>query len=129
MSVKIANANVLAQRVQNNNAQTSKRILGRVIILIAALIVLLLLIDGFSYYTTPYADRPHHPDYRALRPAGSRGLLYGMIGTMMMLLMHLYSVRKRIKLLNKLVSLSSWLNFLHLPGHRRTNLYPAAHFF
>ncbi len=79
--------------------------------ILVSLVILFLLLDGLSFYLTPYADRPHHPDYRALRPAGSRGLLYGIIGTVMMLLMHLYSVRKRIKFLNKLGNLSRWLNF------------------
>jgi hypothetical protein len=68
-------------------------------------------IEGFSYYTTPFVDRPHHPDYRALRPAGSAGLLYGYAGAFMMIVMLVYSMRKRTPLLGKSTTLQSMLNF------------------
>ena len=48
---------------------------------------LALFLDGYSYYSTPYAERPHHADYRELRPAGPRGLLFGIVGASMMVLM------------------------------------------
>ena len=67
--------------------------------------------DGFSYYTTPYAERPHHERYRELRPAGSRGLVFGIAGSAMLLLMLVYSLRKRTKLLGRLGNLPQWLNF------------------
>lgn len=68
-------------------------------------------IEGFSYYTTPFVDRPHHPDYRNLRPAGSTGLLYGYAGAFMMIVMLAYSMRKRTPLLGKATTLQSMLNF------------------
>ena len=55
-------------------------ILGGLYLLALALIALLV-IDGYAYYSMPYSERPHHADYRDLRPAGSRGLLYGVIGS------------------------------------------------
>lgn len=67
-------------------------------------------VDGASYYLTPYIERPHHPDYRELRPAGSRGLLFGIIGASMMILMLIYSMRKRTALIGNTVSLRSMLN-------------------
>jgi hypothetical protein len=67
--------------------------------------------DGISYYILPYAERPHHPQYRALRPAGSRGLAYGIAGSAMMILMLVYSFRKRTRLLGRLGNLPQWLNF------------------
>jgi len=73
--------------------------------------ILFLLADGLSFYTTPYAERLHHPDYRLLRPAGSRGLLCGMVGTAMMVLMLIYSLRKRTRLLGRSSSLRPFLDF------------------
>jgi hypothetical protein len=70
-----------------------------------------LLVEGHSYYTTPYVDRPHHPDYRVFRPAGTMGLLFGYAGAAMMVLMLVYSIRKRTRLLGQKVSLQSLLRF------------------
>ncbi len=79
-------------------------------------LVLLFFIDGFSYYMTPYAERPHHPDYRALRPAGSRGIIFGIVGTSMMVLMLVYTIRKRTRLLGRTTSLRPFLDFHILLG-------------
>lgn len=73
--------------------------------------ILFLLANGLSFYTAPYAGRPHHPDYRLLRPAGSRGLLYGIVGMSMMVLMLVYSLRKRTRLLGRSSSLRPFLDF------------------
>ncbi len=83
------------------------------IILLTLITFIYLLFDGFSYYTTPYSERPHLADYRELRPAGSRGLAYGFIGSAMMILMLTYSLRKRTRLLGKLFTLRNWLD-LHI---------------
>jgi len=69
--------------------------------------------DGYSYYTTPLSARPHHADYRALRPAGSRGLLFGIVGASMMVLMLSYTLRKRIRGLSRWGALPHWLD-LHI---------------
>jgi len=68
------------------------------------------LITGFDFYTTAYGQRPFHPDYRALRPAGRLGLLFGIVGTAMMTLLLLYSVRKRTRLFGRLFRLKHWLD-------------------
>lgn len=68
------------------------------------------LIDGLPYYLTPLSERPHHPDYSVLRPAGSRGLAFGITGTVMMLALLLYSMRKRVRPLAGAGSLRKWLN-------------------
>ncbi len=69
------------------------------------------MIEGYSYYSTPYIERPHHEDYRSLRPAGTTGLLFGYAGSAMMILMLIYSVRKRTRLLGRSISLQSLLDF------------------
>jgi len=71
---------------------------------------LALFLDGYSYYSTPYAERPHHADYRELRPAGPRGLLFGIVGASMMVLMLGYTVRKRFQGLSRWGALPYWLD-------------------
>jgi hypothetical protein len=58
-------------------------------------------------------ERPHHPDYRSLRPAGLVGHGFGVIGSLMMLFMLLYSVRKRTRIFKNFGFLSHWLQ-LHI---------------
>jgi len=100
---------------QESTIITQERNGRRLIFILLYLLSLGLLIwcfaDGYSYYTTPFAQRPHHPDYRALRPAGSRGLIYGITGASMMILMLVYSIRKRSRRMGRSISLRSLLNF------------------
>ena len=68
------------------------------------------LATGASYYMTPLIERARHPDYWTLKPGGSLGLKFGVIGLAMMTVMHLYSARKRIKRMRGLGPLRNWLN-------------------
>ena len=70
----------------------------------AALVIGIALIVGWSYYTAPFATRPHLDGYGVLRPGGSRGHGYGVVGSTLLLLLLLYSARKRWR------SLASWGN-------------------
>lgn len=67
------------------------------------------LYTGLSFYLTPYVERPHHVDYRLLRPAGFRSHGLGILGTVMMLLLFLYSARKRIRFFRGLGHVAKWL--------------------
>ncbi|HXF49446.1 MAG TPA: hypothetical protein VNL73_08500 [Verrucomicrobiae bacterium] len=98
-----------AASVQKTNFLT--RWIGRVIYFVSFSVLVYLFVDGASYYTLPYAQRPHHERYRTLRPAGSRGLAFGIAGSAMMVLMLVYSLRKRTQLLRRLGNLPHWLNF------------------
>ncbi len=71
------------------------------------------LISGLDYYRISYVDRPHHEDYRAYRPAGNLGIVFGYVGSAMMILMLTYSLRKRTRILGKNISLRNWLK-LHI---------------
>ncbi|RMG65319.1 MAG: hypothetical protein D6715_08645 [Calditrichaeota bacterium] len=71
----------------------------------------LLLVDGAGFYRTPYDQRPFHPDYRTLRPAGVRGHGLGILGSTLMILMLGYSLRKRVKFFRSWGPLSNWLDF------------------
>jgi len=65
---------------------------------------------GFPYYRLGLAERLHAPAHAALRPSGAMGLLYGYVGTAFLLLLLLYSVRKRVPFLRGFGSLGRWLN-------------------
>jgi len=71
--------------------------------------VLWLAIDGRSYYMTPVGDRPHHPEFRDLSPGGFRGHGVGILGSVMLLTLLLYSVRKRSRRLARFGSTAKWL--------------------
>ena len=66
---------------------------------------------GWSYYSAPLLERPRHPDYWLLKPGGSLGHAFGIIGASLMTVMHVYSLRKRSAWMRKLGSLSAWLDF------------------
>jgi hypothetical protein len=68
------------------------------------------LFAGISYYLSPYGIRPHHLDYRALRPAGPLAHGFGVIGSAMMILMLSYSLRKRFKMFQSWGVLNRWLS-------------------
>lgn len=71
---------------------------------------------GMPYYLTPLAERPRHPLYWQLKPGGTWGLTFGIVGAAMMVVMLLYSVRKRFVALRRLGPVSEWLDFHILFG-------------
>jgi hypothetical protein len=82
-----------------------------VLYIVSLALVAWLVIDGYSYYSTPYSERPHHADYRELRPAGHRGLVYGIVGSSMMILMLVYTLRKRTTIFGRRMPLRPFLDF------------------
>ncbi len=66
---------------------------------------------GGSYYLTPLAERPRHPDFWSWKPGGSVGHALGIVGSALMVLMMLYTVRKRLPALRKAGGLHLWLDF------------------
>jgi len=74
---------------------------------------------GSSYYATPLHERGEHPLNLWLKPSGVVGRLLGIVGTVMMLLIFLYSIRKRSKTLQKIGTQAEWLKvhiFLGIVG-------------
>ncbi|HEX7183706.1 MAG TPA: hypothetical protein VF756_17875 [Thermoanaerobaculia bacterium] len=78
---------------------------------VALTAILYLFLEGRSYYGTPLIERPRHDDFWTLKPGGSQGHLYGVIGSSLMVIMLVYSLRKRVKALKGLGRLRDWLNF------------------
>jgi hypothetical protein len=74
---------------------------------------------GRDYYLAPAFRKARHPLNPILRQSGSTGHLLGMIGVCFMLILLLYSVRKRFRFASKWGSLNVWLNahiFLGVAG-------------
>ena len=66
---------------------------------------------GLDYYLTPLGERPHHDDFRSLRPAGRVGHGLGIVGSLMIIALLLYSVRKRARFMRRWGDLSVWLRY------------------
>lgn len=83
--------------------------------ILAYLVTLSLLVHlawrGWSYYSLPLVERPRHVDYWLLKPGGSLGHTFGIIGASMMTIMHVYTLRRRWKVLRSAGRLSAWLDF------------------
>jgi hypothetical protein len=69
------------------------------------------LYDGFNYYRTPFLERAHHPDHQLIKPGGARGHGLGILGTLMMLLLLTYSLRKKSILFGNIGKIGNWLDF------------------
>jgi hypothetical protein len=83
---------------------------------------------GLDYYATPFADRPHHPDFRAFRSAGDVSHGLGILGSAMVLVMLLYSVRKRARFARGWGDRVVWLRyhiFLGVAGPALITLHTA----
>ncbi|MFO7609590.1 MAG: hypothetical protein R6X35_10415 [Candidatus Krumholzibacteriia bacterium] len=79
--------------------------------LVTALAVAWVLWQGRDFYLTPLTERPHHADFRDFRPAGRIGHGLGVVGSSMVVLLLLYSLRKRWKPLARAGQLRLWLRY------------------
>ena len=87
-----------------------------VYIALMALIVIatlfLLIYEGLSYYNTSLEERFYHPDHTALKPSGSWGHGFGIIGSLSMLIgVSSYMIRKRSRAMIRWGKLKHWLEF------------------
>lgn len=92
----------------------SDRIHTIIITLLAVAVALLVswvLYDGGDFLRTSLSERPHHPDYREYRPAGRTGHGLGILGSAMILLLLVYSLRKRLKFMQRWGRLGTWLRY------------------
>ncbi|MCW8139382.1 MAG: hypothetical protein KIT58_10815, partial [Planctomycetota bacterium] len=65
---------------------------------------------GWEYYGLPLELRKGHPLDHVLRPGGSVGLVFGLLGAGLFLLNLTYVLRRRLGLLRRWISLRVWLN-------------------
>jgi len=75
--------------------------------------------EGHSFYLAPLAERAHHEGYWRFKPGGSVSHPLGIAGSGMLLLLLLYSARKRVRAFRRLGPLPRWLDvhiFLGVTG-------------
>lgn len=97
----------------------SDRIVAVAIAIAVAAITAMLWIAGAEYYLTPLSERPLSPLHGELAPSQPTGHLLGWLGLLAMLLLLLYTLRKRARWLRRAGSLRHWLSghiFLGLLG-------------
>lgn len=87
-----------------------KIVLG-ILYAVALAAIFLYLRAGWPYYSTPLIERPRHEDFWTLKPGGTLGHMFGTIGSSLMVVMLVYSVRKRARFLRNAGRLRSWLDF------------------
>lgn len=82
-----------------------------IVLYISTIVVYLYFVHrGLEYYLTPLQERSRHVDYILLKPGGNIGHGLGILGSFMMIIMLLYSVRKRTAFFSKLGPISHWLD-------------------
>ncbi|MFZ2323061.1 MAG: hypothetical protein WAV89_05115 [Ignavibacteriaceae bacterium] len=83
-------------------------------ILAGVSVFVLLAINGYEYYSKPIEERFFDSAHNALKPSGSWGHGFGIIGTLMMIIgVSIYMVRKRSRRLFSFGYLKHWLE-LHI---------------
>lgn len=90
-----------------------------------------LLYWGTDYYLLPLNARPHAEMHTVLKPGGLWGHGYGVIGSSMILLLFLYSLRKRQMLWLRFGKIRNWLNihiFFGIMGPLLITLHTAGKF-
>ncbi len=75
-----------------------------------------LAVDGLDYYRTPLAERPHMARHAELKPGGIIGHGLGILGSGLILLLFLYSLRRRNLLGLRFGDIGQWLNIHILFG-------------
>jgi len=82
------------------------------LILIAVFTSVYLAYEGYAYYSLGVENRFFHPDHQSLKPSGSLGHGFGIVGSLMMLIgVSSYMLRKRLKSLSRSGLLKYWLEF------------------
>jgi hypothetical protein len=90
---------------------TVHRVLLAVLYTVTCLAVLYVLVTAGEYYGQPLSARPHHYLDSDWRPSGHLGHGLGVAGGGMMLILLIYSVRKRLRFAHGLGSIRVWLDY------------------
>jgi hypothetical protein len=75
-------------------------------------VTLLLAVNGYQYYNTPLEERFFQSQYEMLKPSGTLGHGFGILGSIMMILgVAIYMIRKRVRRFFNVGFLKHWLEF------------------
>lgn len=61
------------------------------------------------YYTAPLSERPHMLEHARLKPSGTLGQGFGILGSCMLISLFAYSARKRFAFMKKWGNVRTWL--------------------
>jgi hypothetical protein len=76
---------------------------------LTTVLVVVVGLDGWRYYWTPLDVRAYTDLHPLLRPSGTVGHVMGITGLSLMVVMHLYSLRKRVRWMTRLGPINTWL--------------------
>jgi hypothetical protein len=81
-------------------------------IVVGVCVTLLLAVNGYQYYNTPLEERFFQSQYEMLKPSGTLGHGFGILGSIMMILgVAIYMIRKRVRRFFNVGFLKHWLEF------------------
>jgi hypothetical protein len=93
-------------------SETSHKIFIGILITIVLITMVGLSYKGISYYRTSIEERFYHPDNKLLKPSGTLGHGFGIVGSLMIIIgVSTYMARKRYRFLSRLGTLKYWLEF------------------
>jgi hypothetical protein len=93
-------------------SETSHKFFIGILVLIVLITVIGLTYKGISYYTTSIEERFYHSDNNLLKPSGTLGHGFGIVGSLLIIIgVSSYMARKRYRFLLRLGVLKHWLEF------------------
>lgn len=106
-------------RQNKTEPKTQQRHFPRLTVALVILTAAGLWYYGASYYALPIEERPDSPLHKGLAPSADIGRWLGIAGTLMMTSILLYSLRKKLRLLERAGNIRMWLSvhiFMGLMG-------------
>src|SRR5512137_374223 len=93
-------------------SKVAHRIYLSILIAIVFIALITLIYNGLSYYGLSIEERVYHPDHPLLKPSGSLGHGFGIVGSLFMIIgVTSYMARKRYRFLSRMGVLKHWLEF------------------
>jgi hypothetical protein len=93
-------------------SETSHKFFIGILIAIVLITMAGLTYKGISYYGTSIEERFYHPDNKLLKPSGTLGHGFGIVGSLLIIIgVSTYMARKRYRFLSRLGTLKYWLEF------------------
>ena len=88
----------------------SHRIVMVGLYLLTVVAVFLIILYGGTYYTTPLIDRPHLTLHDAWKSSGLIGHGFGIVGSLMVIILLTYVLRKDLRVMQSWGNIRHWLN-------------------
>jgi uncharacterized membrane protein len=93
-------------------SETSHKFFIGILVFIVMITMIGLTYKGISYYRTSIEERFYHPDNNQLKPSGTLGHGFGIVGSLLIIVgVSTYMARKRYRFLSRLGVLKHWLEF------------------